>query len=503
MSSSWLSSLFSFANAHEHAADTTSSSSTSSTQDTTNLSFDDLKEIERKRRKLLQRVKSFNVWKIVFAYQGTIFESIFYNWESWICVLIYIAIRLILQLEVKKAQELPVVDVRYLTIIGGFLSFMMVFYTNQTYSRLVSQYNNSMRIETKILNLVLQIRGNLSIEDAWRFVRYLNAIHLLGYTGLSETYTEKNFFDPMNEIHKFLTPSEVRRVKMIGADAEGGAGYRELLSWTLEILSEASRKGTLKDKLMGNLIKEIIQLHENIASLYDFEDQPIPFVYIHLIFFLCLFYLPLFAYSLAVTLPTNTGWVEVIGVIIVMLNTVFFLGLREVGHFLTDPYGSDLHDLSVMHYIESTMLQSRQILTGHSLPAQNMDIEAKLEKARPTKGKGFQDGCMAPVVFSESFSTLIRQPTMGFPVKKRGSNMKGFSGIESVLEGFEEEIVVDSDHEKGVTTDDFTTPDKDALQQQYSEKPEFSWQKKSLNSTTMSISFDMSDISASSFDNLV
>ena len=161
-----------------------------------------------------------------------------------------------------------------------------------------------MKIETKILNLVLQVRGNLPTVESWRFVRYLNAVHLLGYIGLSHTYTVENFFDPMNKIHHFLSEDEVRRVKMIGADAHG-AGYRELLCWSLEILNEGVRSGKLKDKLMGNMVKEIMLLHEMISSLYDFGDQPIPFVYIHLIFFLCLIYLPLFSYSIAVNMTLN------------------------------------------------------------------------------------------------------------------------------------------------------------------------------------------------------
>lgn len=387
------------------------SSSEKITNKKPSLTFTELLVIEQKRRDLLQQVKAFNVWRIAFAYHGTMFETILLNLETWICICTYVTIRSILWLQLVDIRQLPTMDIRYLTVVGGFLSFMMVFYTNQTYSRLTSQYYNSMKIETKILNLVLQVRCNLPTAESWRFVRYLNAVHLLGYIGLSDTYTVENFFDPMNDIHHFLSEDEVRRVKMIGADAQG-AGYRELLSWVLEILNEAVRTGKMKDKLMGNMVKEVMFLHEAISSLYDFGDQPIPFIYIHIIFFLCLIYLPLFSYSVALSLSAS-GLADIIGILIVTMNTVFFLGLREVGHFLADPYGADLHDLSVIHYIEATMLSSRRILTGHTLPPQTIDVETALEKARPSRGIGFQDGCMTPVVFTDAFRTLVKQPTMG------------------------------------------------------------------------------------------
>jgi hypothetical protein len=37
----------------------------------------------------------------------------------------------------------------------------------------------------------------------------------------------------------------------------------------------------------------------NIATLYGFKEQPVPFFYVHLLFLISSIYLPLFAYSLA------------------------------------------------------------------------------------------------------------------------------------------------------------------------------------------------------------
>lgn len=57
-----------------------------------------------------------------------------------------------------------------------------------------------------------------------------------------------------------------------------------------------------------------------------------------------------------------------------------------------NPYEDDLHDLSVMEYINLTIAASRKLISGHVMPPSTLELEAKLERGRSVKGRGFQTG---------------------------------------------------------------------------------------------------------------
>jgi predicted membrane chloride channel (bestrophin family) len=185
----------------------------------------------------------------------------------------------------------------------------------------------------RIFNEALLARINLPNNEASRLMRYLNACHLLGYCGLSPTYNEKNFFDPMNESLQLLTDKEIERVKEIGIDS-GGSAYRELIGWCLEIIYHHFNAKLMDSHTMDRMVVEVLTFRGAIGSLYDYDDQPIPFVYVHLLTLLVDIYMPLLAYSQA----TQVGN-DVQGVIVVILAAVYTLGLVAVGRALSDPYG--------------------------------------------------------------------------------------------------------------------------------------------------------------------
>ena len=70
-----------------------------------------------------------------------------------------------------------------------------------------------------------------------RMQRHLNAVHILGYIGLSDVYNYDNFFHWFNEEHKLLNEEEVSRVKDIGVDG-GTSAHREIVVWLLMFVNE-------------------------------------------------------------------------------------------------------------------------------------------------------------------------------------------------------------------------------------------------------------------------
>ena len=78
-------------------------------------------------------------------------------------------------------------------------------------------------------------------------------------------------------------------------------------------------------------------------------------------------YLPLFA----VGMGYSTGWgdktdwkFEIINGTVVVLQAIFVVGLRLLAQKMTDPYGLDLEDLSVISYIYAGLDNSKIIVSA-------------------------------------------------------------------------------------------------------------------------------------------
>lgn len=165
--------------------------------------YKDLKSVEKERRDVLKEDKKFIGWHFLYAFQGTVLPGVLSTGMFWIAMFCYLAIR---NARVQYLADVPVLQVAAIAIIGGFMSFFLTLFVNQNYTRFYTMYTNSMTIESKI-NLMLICRNHMSTEDVWRFMRYINTAHMLGYVGLSPTYTVDNFVHPINEEQNLLLPA--------------------------------------------------------------------------------------------------------------------------------------------------------------------------------------------------------------------------------------------------------------------------------------------------------
>lgn len=352
---------------------------------------EELARIERDRRELLRHSKLRYRRYTYFQFWGTVIPTICQSWEWWFTAAVYVMARLLMHYPVVSDISVITVDSRYVSIIGGFISFLLVFYNNQGYSRYTAQYEQSMRMEGRIFNATYFARDNLPTAIAWQFVRYVNGAHLLCYLGLSTEYKRGNLFIPFNDANRIFTEDEIQRLDEIDMDT-GGACYREVLGWAMKLLIEAKKDGYLDFIIYSNMCAEALQLRGAIGALYDFEDQPIPFVYVHLIYSITLMYLSLFAYFVGTSLPADHNHLrDIVGIIIIFIFSLIAIGILEIGRLMSQPYKTDLSDLSVMHYINFTWMSSRRILIGGSFESKGLQMEKDLEASRPSLGKGFEE----------------------------------------------------------------------------------------------------------------
>ena len=351
--------------------------------------YEVLKDVEDRRRKILKRTE-LPFWRLLGYFEGTCLKAMSVDWLFWVTLSVYIALRIILRNDawMPGAVDLGATDV---SVLGGFLSFFLVLFVNQSNQRFQEMYKTSMRCPGRIYD-ICQIVAPTPIPKvaARRLVRYLNAAHVAGYVGLSRTYSEQEFFCKLNEEFYMLTPHELASLKHFEMD-HGPDAYHELISWCMQDIETAFQKNLIDAREKSALKDKTTQFRDAMDSLYDYCDQPIHFFYIHFLVLLSAVYLPLFAadnaFNAGIAGKDNVYWKwDVLSGLIVMVQAIFVIGLRLLGQKMSDPFGDDLEDLSVLHYVTTAWKRSNKMLESHCPDPEVLpEVEDELQRHRKTK----------------------------------------------------------------------------------------------------------------------
>jgi hypothetical protein len=125
-----------------------------------------------------------------------------------------------------------------MTVLGGFLSFFLVFYVNQNHKRYFDLYEDSMACKGRIFDVASLAVTTLPYAQAHRLVRYMNAAHAAGYVGLSEIYPSGSYFDRVHTDLGLLTDEERTRLNNMDLD-KGGSCNREIIVWCMNEIQTA------------------------------------------------------------------------------------------------------------------------------------------------------------------------------------------------------------------------------------------------------------------------
>lgn len=263
--------------------------------------WEELKQIEKRRREILRR-RNLSFFRILTFWDGTVLSALGRDPFVYVLMALYIVLRVAARTHIPYyVAALAESDV---AIIGGFLSFFLVFYAKETNDRFYHQYQLSMESEQRIFDAASLARTTLPRERALRLIRYLNAAHIAGYIGVAETYTFENLFINQNSAKGLLSASELERVIELNMD-NGGSCHRELCTWALSEVQSAEMKGMLNARLAQFYRDVICKLRSNFGAIYAYDDQPVGFFYLHFVCLLTFLYLPLF--TIQTSLNAGTG----------------------------------------------------------------------------------------------------------------------------------------------------------------------------------------------------
>jgi len=402
------------------------------------LSSNDLTQIESLRKVLNAKVREFSQTDILQSLAGTITPILLTSIQAWSIFFEYALIRALLRYKViHLGPDLPGISTIITSIIGGFMSFFLVFFVSQAYARFINQFDTSMRVKGRILNLCFFARTALPPAEALRLMRYANAVHVIFYIGLSNAYSYQNLFVPLNERYNLLTEKEVKRITQIGMKNRITCTL-EGLTWMFDLIYKNYRKGNrnrsddhndddgdskhaddesensdnrkddaplMDDNTLQMMISEVLQMRGAISDLFHCADQSIPFSYMHLLVLINGGYLIIMAYAIATYFPVSDSiFPDMLGSFMLISNIIFVIGMKEIGRQMIDPYGSEAEDLAVPSFLEATLRASRLILNGHRFADAESEKEQRLDFLRPPLGNGYEATTLAYAITQpESF----------------------------------------------------------------------------------------------------
>jgi predicted membrane chloride channel (bestrophin family) len=338
-------------------------------------SWKELQDIEDRRRNVLPR-DTLGFWEVLLSWDGTCIGLLVTDALLWITLALYVGVRLSIRYGSVPTfvDSLGTGDV---TVLGGFLTFFLVLYVNKSHSRYFEEYNKSMACKGRIFDVATLAITHLPKPTAMRLVRYMNAAHISGYVGLNKTYPARSFFTKMNDDFALLSEREMARMQEIDLD-KGGSANRELIVWCMRIIQTCHSAKKLDNQLADQFRQQILQLRAQIGKMYNAADLPVPFFYVHFICLLTAMYLPLFAVSVAFKAGTGDTiyWTaDMVGGLVVLFQSMFVIGLRILGQEMSDPFGDDLIDLSVIFYCTFTWRMSNRILEASYIDDDVNDAE--------------------------------------------------------------------------------------------------------------------------------
>eukprot|EP00567_Pseudictyota_dubia_P006488 CAMPEP_0197440584 /NCGR_PEP_ID=MMETSP1175-20131217/7048_1 /TAXON_ID=1003142 /ORGANISM="Triceratium dubium, Strain CCMP147" /LENGTH=386 /DNA_ID=CAMNT_0042970719 /DNA_START=91 /DNA_END=1251 /DNA_ORIENTATION=- len=327
-------------------------------------SWEELEDVEIKRREILKRVE-LPFWRILFSWTGTCLRALALDWMIWIPIAVYCIMRVRARAGGDNVPQIvQALGDTNIDILGGFLSFLLVLFVNQTNTRFFEMYSLSKKAAGLIQDVAGLATTQLPQQDTQRIVRYMNAAHVIGYVGLGGPYSTP-FFDHFNREYKLLSTSEKNRVDKFKMTS-GSAAFKEVVTWCQRDVGRARKAGYIDSIEAEELQSRILGFRAAMDGIYDYCDQPVHFFYVHFLCLLSVMYLPLFAVdsAFAAGWGEESDWsIELISGLIVLLQSIFVVGLRLLGQFMIDPFGDDLEDLSVITYVSSTIENTRIITT--------------------------------------------------------------------------------------------------------------------------------------------
>ena len=202
---------------------------------------------------------------LLTSFSVTCLKDISTNLLIWSTIAVYISMQIYANLLGCVPDLVQLLEKTNIGVLGGFLSFFLVLFVNQTNGRFLDMYGFSKACSVRIQDVSRLAQTQLPTNLGKKLVRHFNALQVAGYVGLNaigigSPYSKTHFFDVYNEKHQLLTPQEMTILDHHDM-GHSGLCMKELCTWCQDGFVEARKAGFLdsyQEKLM----------HEKILDFY-------------------------------------------------------------------------------------------------------------------------------------------------------------------------------------------------------------------------------------------
>ena len=382
----------------------------------------ELNEADAARAEVRNQSKEEGI-KLLLHWQNTIFCYVVYDFQIYMSLAVYFITVHYLQngsIIVSKGGGTPI---KVITCLTSMMVFLLVFYLNESYRRYNAQHLCQCKLRTKINAISLLIcskssKGETGKLKSGQIMRYLNAAQVIGYTSVTESYTEENFCWVVIRHYNLLTENEIQCLSNVAIDHSSmavkysrkysaiskssksskaersitkayiqGAAFRKVLVWVADNVIDMLANKELDDKDRGFVLGSISSLSDVMNELFDYQYLNVPFCYANVLAWFIFFYSPLFAFAVATTTVSQSGTKTITfisydtdvyyGMFIIIFSNTFINGLYLLARMLQDPFGKDSVDLSVNDYV-NLCINASNIMVNDMGTSPTFDMQTEL-----------------------------------------------------------------------------------------------------------------------------
>jgi len=297
------------------------------------------------RKKVLPEYDTENagMFKILFAWRGTVLPLVLRLPFFWLVVLTHVTLVMIKQY--TDTQLIADVESSIIAIPASLLIFFVVFYAGQCYNRFFDMYAHTVAIGGTTMLWIGMIKLHLPDDYSaqWNATRFILASTHVLYYGLDGGMSDKDW----ETVHarRLLSNEEIRMVSRYN-------GYLPflLIYWALREVQHELKQGDAEtDRWRAHAYQQFEQLGFTLrgtsSQITNLLKQPVPWAYYHLLNFMTVLVLVLLAYGFVGMAPP---FASIVAFIVISLMV---LGLKELAVAMADPFGDDVIDFQLEKFL--------------------------------------------------------------------------------------------------------------------------------------------------------
>jgi len=307
----------------------------------------------------------------------TIIPDVLDGKEFWILFILNLTVRTLRAYDIIRPEVIHVDLPWHLTgVTGSLMTFFVCFYNGHQFGR----YNRLYDVTQDLLEIVVQLCCKLRVEISDRqlsrkIAKLVTASVIMFFFersgGGDDGKVSRQEFSQLWHL-ELLDEFEIRALRSHCRNLRGDSvAAFLLLQWAMELLMSRTESPADREDFLAGFIQQLYAVRGCQAFVVQTMELPMPFQYFHIMNFMLILNLVLWAYSLACQ---DSYFAPFIYVFVQMM----FQGIRELSTSLSDPWGSDDVDFQVNDWLLTLYFRVHSIMEDDYEGCMDLDDECHM-----------------------------------------------------------------------------------------------------------------------------